>query len=175
MNLWALFAFAISSLAYPSLSFAQAHTLMNSAFEPVSLPYVPGKAVALGSVSLGSSRSFTMFNIQAAGTIAPDPDLNGTEFQLQLLICDKSDCTGAIMSEIRILPDWVSDAPVRVIATRSFGLRTHNAEPVLLTEFQPRISSDTPLYLAVALKLLHGSNVVPFTGRLNLVRVDTMP
>lgn len=115
-----------------------------------------------------------MFNIQAAGTIAPDPDLNGASFQLQFLICDEPDCSGAVRSAMRILPDADSTIPAQVIATRSFGVRTHSAQPVVLTDFKPG-NPNGVLYLAAALKLLHNSGPTPFTARLSLLRVDVMP
>src|ERR1700755_596099 len=73
---------------------AQTRAPMTSSRRPIILPATPGNAVVLGTVLLGQPRTFTVFNIQAAGTITPDPDLYGASFQLQFLICDKADCTG---------------------------------------------------------------------------------
>ncbi|MGA2371942.1 MAG: hypothetical protein ABSG11_14855 [Candidatus Korobacteraceae bacterium] len=159
----------VTSLAYP-----QARSLVTSSTPPVQLPTTANDQVVLGSVSLGRPRTFSLFNIQAAGTISPDPDLNGAAFQLQFLVCDQPDCTGDIKSDTRILQDSDSATPSQLIATRSFGVSTHNVRPVVLSDLQPRNSSGT-LYLAVALKLLHSSNAKPFAGRLNLLRVDVMP
>ena len=114
-----------------------------------------------------------MFNIQAAGTVTPDPDLNGAAFLVQFLVCDQPDCTGEIKSNARILQDSDLATAPPVIATRSFGVSTHSIGPVVLSDLKPRNSSGT-LYLAVALKLLH-SNPKPFAGRLSLLRIDVMP
>lgn len=158
-----------TSLAYP-----QARSLVTSSTPPVQLSATAGEQVVLGSVSLGRPRTFSMFNVQAAGTITPDPDLNGAAFQVQFLICDQPDCTGEIKSDARILQDSDSATPSQLIATRSFGVSTHSVRPVMLSDLQPRNPSGT-LYLAVALKLLHRSNPKPFIGRLSLLRVDVMP
>jgi len=89
-----------TSLAYP-----QARSLVVSSTAPVQLSTTAGEQVVLGSVSLGRPRTFSLFNIQAAGTISPDPDLNGAAFQLQFLVCDQPDCTGDIKYDTRILQD----------------------------------------------------------------------
>jgi len=161
-------------LVATSLSYAQARSLVISSTQPVQLSNTAGEQVVLGSVSLGRPRTFSLFNIQAAGTITPDPDLNGAAFQVQFLICDQPDCTGEIKSDTQILPDSDSATPSQLIATRSFGVSTHSVKPVVLSDLQPRNSSGS-LYLAVALKLLHSSNPKPFAGRLSLLRVDVMP
>ncbi len=158
----------------PSLLSGQARSLVATSSTPVSLPTVPNEQVVLGSVSLHRQRTFTMFNVQAAGAITPDPELNGAEFQLLLLICDRPDCSGDIHSGATILHDSDSTAPTQVIATGSFGVSTHNRAPVVLGGY-PNLSPEDPLYLAVALKRLHGPADIPFTGRLNLLRVDVMP
>jgi hypothetical protein len=130
----------------------------------------------LGSVALGRPQAFTMFNIQAAGTITPDPGLNGASFQLQFLICDQPDCGGQIKIDTRILQHDDSASPTQVLATASFGVTTHNAAPVVLTNLRPENASGT-LYLAVALKLVRSpsAGTPPFTGRLNLLRVSVLP
>jgi hypothetical protein len=153
---------------------AQARPLVTSSAQSITLPTRPGERVLLGSVSLGKQRRFTMFNIQAAGTITPDPDMNGAAFQLQFLICDQPDCSGEIRTDARILPDADASSPARVLATKSFGVSTHNVDPIDLSSYQPRSASGV-LYMAVALKLLHSSGTVPFSGRLTLLRIDVMP
>jgi hypothetical protein len=158
-----------TSLAYP-----QARSLVVSSTAPVQLSTTAGEQVVLGSVSLGRPRTFSMFNFQAAGTIIPDPDLTGAAFQVQFLICDQPDCTGEIKSDVRIMQDSDSATPLRMIATRSFGVSTHSVRPVVLSDLQPHNSSGS-LYLAVALKLLHSSDAELFIGRLSLLRVDVMP
>src|SRR5580692_2441053 len=81
---------------------AQARPITTSSPRTVPLATVPGQLVVLGSVSLGTQRVFTMFKIQATGTIAPDPDASGAAYQLQFLICDQPDCTGEIRRDARI-------------------------------------------------------------------------
>lgn len=153
---------------------AQARTLMTNSPEPVTLPSVPGRAVVLGSVLLGEPRTFQMFNIQAAGTITPDPDLNGASFQLQFLICDKADCTGNLHWAVRVLPDAESRAAAQVIATKSFGVSTHNADPVVLTDLRPK-SATGVLYLAAVIRVVDSPAKTAFTAKLNLLRLDVLP
>jgi hypothetical protein len=165
----------IWAIASSCLTLAQARSLISSPAQPVTLSSAPGQDIILGWVSLGRPQVFRVFNIQAAGTIAPDPDLNAAAFQLQFLICDLPDCSGDIRSDARILPDSDSAVPAQVLATRSFGVSTHNTAPVVLTDLRPRDPNGV-LYLAVALKLLHGSTAAgAFTGKLNLLRVDVAP
>ncbi len=167
--------FAICLICCSSFGFAQARALINSTAEPVTLLSTPNRATVLGSVVLGKPQVFTTFNIQAAGTITPDPALNGAAFQLHFLICDQPDCTGDIVTDTRILPDAESATPSQVIATRSFGVKTHNVDPVVLSGLQ-RQNPTRVLYLAVALELLPTStSTTRFTGRLNLLRVDVLP
>ncbi len=169
-----LIAVVILVVARPSAAHAQARPLITTSTQPVRLSNTVGEQVVLGSVSLGKQRYFTMFNIQAAGTISPNPNLNGAAFQLQFLICDQPDCSGDIKTNIRILADADSASPARVIATRSFGVSTHSTRPVALTDYKTRTPNDD-LYLAVALKPLHGSGTTPFAAKLTLLRVDVMP
>lgn len=161
-------------LALAAFSWAQARSFISTAANPVLLSTTAGKQVVLGSVSLGTQRTFTMFNIQAAGTITPDPDLNGAAFQLRFLICDRSDCTGELTTETRILRTNDSTSPAQVIATRSFGVTTHSDGEVTMPELSSR-NPDTPLYLAVALKSLRTSGNTSFRAQLNLLRVDVLP
>jgi len=174
MRFWARTAVVASLISCTTLAQSQARTLINTPTQQVNLPGTPGHEVVLGSVALGKPRTFSMFDIQAAGYITPDPDLNGATFQLRFWICDQPDCSGDIRSTTRILPDADSVSPAQVIATRSFGVSTHNAEPVVLTDLKPRTSAGI-LYLAVSLKLVRGSGTTPFVGKLNLLRVDVMP
>jgi hypothetical protein len=153
---------------------AQSRALMTNSPRPISLPTTPGNAVVLGSVVLGQPRSFSMFNIQAAGTITPDPDLNGASFQLQFLICDKADCTGDLHWAMRILPDADAGAATRVIATGSFGVTTHNVDPVVLTNLKPAPANGV-LYLAAVIRVVNAPATTPFSAKLNLLRVDVLP
>jgi hypothetical protein len=153
---------------------AQARSLMTNSPRPISLPATPGRAVVLGSVLLGQPRSFSMFNIQAAGTITPDPDLNGASFQLQFLICDKADCTGDLHWAIRVLPDADAGAATRITATRSFGVSTHNVDPVVLTGLEPAPANGV-LFLAAVIRVVNSPTTTPFSAKLNLFRVDVLP
>ena len=156
------------------LSFAQARVLVDSSAEAVTLPSTPNQTTVIGSVVLGRPQVFTTFNIQAAGTITPDPALNDAAFQVHFLVCDKPDCTGDIVTDTRIMPDSGSTTPTQVIARQSFGVKTHNVDPVVLSGLQPQ-NSGRVLYLAVALQLLRSSATTPFIGKLNLLRVDVLP
>ena len=115
-----------------------------------------------------------MFNIQATGTITPDPDLNGAAFQLEFLVCDQPDCGGTLRWPMRILPDADASRGAEVIATSSFGVSTHNVEPVVLTDLHPRPASGV-LFLAAALRVLHSPGTTTFAAKLNLLRVDVLP
>jgi hypothetical protein len=163
---------AVAPLVYPALCRAQARALINTSTEPVILSNVAGQDVVLGSVSLGKQRNFTMFNIQAAGKISPDPDLNGAAFQLQFLICDQPDCGGDIKVDMRVLQTADSAAQAQLIATRSFGVSTHSSGQVTMPELP---HPDANLYLAAALKSLRDTAVGQFRGKLNLLRVEVLP
>lgn len=167
-------AVTIIVLAACASSVAQARSLISTSANPVLLPGAAGQQIVLGSVSLGEQRSFTMFNIQAAGTITPDPDLNGAAFQLRFLICDRPDCTGELRTETRILRNDDATAPTQVLATRSFGVTTHSAGDVAMPAL-PTGDANAPLYLAVALKSLRVSAKASFRAQLNLLRVDVLP
>ncbi len=167
-------AIAICAVVIPTLSAAQTTALTNTSAQPVTLSDSPGQEVILGSVSLGAQRTFSTFNIQAAGTITPAPDPNGVAFQLEFLICDQPECRGDIKSNARILGNSDSDVPTQVLATQSFGISTHNTKPVVLTEIQPR-NPDAPLFLALALKTVHSPSTMSFAAKMNLLRVDVLP
>ncbi len=164
----------LCSVLCSSLALAQARALVTTAGQMVPLPSVSGKRVVLGSLSLGQQRRFTMFDIQAAGTITPDPQMNAAAFQLQFLICDRPDCQGDIRRDARILPEPNAASPARVLATKSFGVSTHNVQPVDLTGYRPNTTSGI-LYLAVVLKSLRIPENTAFAAKLNLLRVDVMP
>jgi hypothetical protein len=153
---------------------AQSRALMTNSPRPIALPATPGNAVVLGSVVLGQPRSFSMFNIQAAGTITPDPDLNGAAFQLEFLVCDKADCTGDLHWAVRILPEADAGQASRVIATRSFGVSTHNVEPVVLTNLKPAPANGV-LYLAAVIRVVNSPATPAFSAKLNLLRLDVLP
>jgi hypothetical protein len=173
MQLWTL-TVAACLAAGPVFVVAQARLLVSTSSPPVSLNAGPGEQVIFGAISLGQQRSFSMFNVQATGSITPDPDLNGAAFQLQLLVCDQPDCNGDVRSATRMLEGSATDSAAQIIATRSFGISTHNAAPVVLNGFKPR-NPGGPLYLAVAMRVLHSPEKTRFTGKLNLLRVDVMP
>jgi hypothetical protein len=174
MRFRALIAVLLLAISGSCLSYAQARTLMTNSPRAITLPGTPGRIVVLGSVLLGQPRSFSMFNIQAAGTITPDPDLNGAAFQLQLLICDQPDCSGDLRWPMRILPDADASTGTQVLATRSFGVSTHNVDPVVLTDLRPK-SATGILFLAAALRVMHSPGTTPFAAKLNLLRVDVLP
>ncbi len=170
-NLIAVILLAIGGC---SLVHAQARTLMTNSPRAITLPSTAGRTVVLGSVLLGQPRSFSMFNIQATGTLTPDPDLNGAAFQLQLLICDQPDCSGDLRWPLRILPDAEASTGAQVMATRSFGVSTHNVDPVVLTDLKPK-SATGVLFLAAALRVEHSPGSIAFDAKLNLLRVDVLP
>jgi hypothetical protein len=174
MRFWPLIFVLVCFLLCSSLALAQARALVMTAGPTVRLANASGERVVLGSVSLGRQRSFTTFNIQAAGSITPDPEMNGAAFQLQFLICDQPDCQGEIRRDARILPEANAASQARVLATKSFGLSTHNIQPVDLTGYRSKTPSGV-LYLAVVLKSLRTPGNMAFTAKLNLLRVDVMP
>ena len=174
MHFRALFATIGCFLLLPAFTAAQARSLVATAMPQVNLTGTWGQQFVLGAVLLGKPRTFSTFNIQAVGTINPDPQLNGAELQLQFLICDQPDCSGDLKTVMRILPNADAASGAQLIATHSFGVSTHNVQPVELTNYQPRNSAGV-LYLAAAVKLLHNSGPTGFTARLNLLRVDIMP
>jgi hypothetical protein len=115
-----------------------------------------------------------MFDIQATGTITPDPDLNGAGFQLEFLICDQPDCSGDLRWPMRILPDADASTGAQVIATQSFGLSTHNVEPVVLSDLRPRPVNGV-IFLAAVVRVMHSPGTPAFAAKLNLLRVDVLP
>jgi len=165
---------AIVAAALSCLVCAQARTLMTNSPRPVTLPASPGDTVVLGSVLLGKPRSFSMFNIQATGNITPDPDLNGAAFQLEFLVCDQPDCSGKLRQPMRILPDADASAGAQILAARSFGVSTHNVEPVVLSDLRP-LTSTGVLFLAAVLQVQHSPGTTAFAAKLNLLRVDVLP
>jgi hypothetical protein len=169
-----LIAFVLLAIGGSCLLRAQARTLMTNSPRAIALPNTPGRTLVLGSVLLGQPRSFSMFNIQATGTITPDPDLNSAAFQLQLLICDQPDCSGDLRWPMRILSDADASSGAQVLATRSFGISTHNVDPVVLTDLKPK-SATGILFLAAALRVVHSPGTIPFNAKLNLLRVDVLP
>ena len=171
---WWFAAFAVvGTIAAPSC-LAQARALINTSASPVSLSNVAGDEVVLGAVSLGRQRAFSMFNISAAGTITPDPEMNGAAYQLEFLICDQPDCSGEVKTDARIVANAGSATLAQLIATQSFGVSTHNAREVTMPELPPH-HADGTLYLAAALKRLGNSGGAQFRSKLNLLRVDVMP
>lgn len=175
MHFRALIAvFIVLAISEPCALNAQARTLMTNSPRPITLPSAPGSTVVLGSVLLGRPRSFSMFNIQATGTITPDPDLNGAGFQLQFLICDQPDCSGNLRWPMRILPDADASTGAQVIATQSFGLSTHNVEPVVLTDIRPKPANGV-IFLAAVVRVTHSPGTPAFAAKLNLLRVDVLP
>jgi len=174
MRFRALIAVLALTVVASALASGQARSLMTNTPRAVTLPSTPGRRVILGSVLLGQPRSFAMFNIQASGTITPDPDLNGAAFQLEFLICDQPDCSGDLHWPMRVLPDTDATTGAQVLATRSFGVSTHNVDPVVLTGLKPQPVTGV-LFLAAALRVLHSPATTPFAAKLNLLRVDVLP
>lgn len=174
MRFRAPIAICFFSLAWATFGFGQARTLSTDSPHPVALPAAPGRSVILASVRLGPPRLFSMFNLQAAGDISPDPDMSGAEFDLLFVVCDQADCRGAVRTPVRILPDEDARHGTAVVATRSFSVRTHSTAPVDLSGFQPR-NGNTDLYLAVALRVVREPSTTPFTAQVNLLRVDVLP
>jgi hypothetical protein len=174
MRFRVIIAMAALAIAGASLSFGQARSLMTNSARPITLPGTPGHRVILGSVLVGPPRSYSVFNIQATGTITPDPDLNGAAFQLEFLICDQADCSGDLHTPIRILPDADAGTGTQVLATRSFGVSTHNVTPVVLIGFKSRTATGV-LFLAVSLRVVHSPVSPAFAAKLNLLRVDVLP
>ncbi len=165
-----LIALAVSS----SCLSAQARSLMTNSPRAITLPSEPGQRVVLGSVLLGRPRSFAMFNIQATGSITPDPNLNGAAFELEFLVCDQPNCDGDLRWPIRVLPQTDAASGTQLIATHSFGVSTHNADPVVLTGLTPRTATGV-LFLAATLRVIHSPTTTPFSAKLNLLRVDVLP
>lgn len=147
---------------------------MTNSPRAIVLPAEPGRRIILGSILLGKPRSFSMFNLQATGTITPDPDLNGAAFQLEFLLCDQPDCSGDLHWPLRILPDSDASRGAQLLATHSFGVSTHNVEPVVLTDVRPKPVNGV-LFLAACLRVLHAPANVAFAAKLNLLRVDVLP
>jgi hypothetical protein len=167
-------AVLLLSVVYSSPAPAQARALVTGSPQRILLASTIGGEVVLGSVRLGKPNTFTTFNIQAAGTIEPDPEQQGAGFELRFLICDQPDCGGELRSAIRIQSASESGTATPVVATGSFGVSSHNARPVVLTGFQPHTSSGD-LYLAVSLRLMRSPATTPFRAKLNLLRVEVMP
>jgi hypothetical protein len=174
MRFRAFVAISLLALFSSSLAAGQARSLMTNSARAITLPSTPGRRVILGSVLLGQPRSFAMFNIQASGTITPDPDLNGAAFQLEFLVCDQPDCSGDLHWAMRVLPDSDATTGAQVLATRSFGVSTHNVDPVVLTDLKPQPATGV-LFLAAALRVLHSPTTTPFAAKLNLLRVEVLP
>lgn len=174
MRFRALIYLLLLLIADSALVSAQARTLMTNSSRAITLPSTSGRSAVLGSVLLGRPRSFSMFNIQVTGTITPDPDLNGAGFQLQFLICDQPDCSGDLRWPMRILPDADASTGAQVIATQSFGLSTHNVEPVVLTDLRPRPANGV-IFLAAVVRVMHSPGTPVFAAKLNLLRVDVLP
>jgi hypothetical protein len=147
---------------------------MTNSPRAIVLPAEPGRRIILGSILLGKPRSFSMFNLQATGTITPDPDLNGAAFQLEFLLCDQPDCSGDLHWPLRILPDSDASRGAQLLATHSFGVSTHNVEPVVLTDVRPKPVNGV-LFLTACLRVLHAPANVAFAAKLNLLRVDVLP
>lgn len=171
---WCLALLVMASILSPAMCRAQARALINTSTESIALANVAGQDVVLGSVSLGTQRSFAIFNIQAAGKISPDPDLNNAAFQLEFLICDQPDCGGDVRVDTRVLQTADSPTAARLIATRSFGVSTHSSGQVTMPALSQQ-NVDGNLYLAAALKSLRNTAVDQFRGKLTLLRVDVMP
>ncbi len=174
MRLRATIAAIFLVLLSSSFGLGQARSLITNAPRTIILPSTPGQRIILGSVLLGQPRSFAMFNIQATGTITPDPNLYGAAFQLEFLVCDQPDCRGDLHLPMRVLAEADAIGGTQVLATRSFGVSTHNVDPVVLTGLKPRPATGV-LFLAAALRVQHSPSNPPFAAKLNLLRVDVLP
>jgi hypothetical protein len=75
---------------------------------------------------------------------------------------------------MRVLPQTDAASGAQLLATHSFGVSTHNADPVVLTGLTPR-SATGVLYLAATLRVIHSPATTPFSAKLNLLRVDVLP
>jgi len=155
------------------LAGGQARTLSTHTGNPVQLSSTDGRSVVLATVLLGQPRKFSMFKIQAAGTITPDPASNGAEFELQFLVCDQFDCRGETRMPIRVLTREDEGEGTQIIATRAFSVTTHSGGTLDLTKLLPPNGGE--LYLALSLRTVESSDTVPFTARVSLLRVDVMP
>ena len=138
------------------------------------LPTVRGEQVVMASVSLGKSDNpLTISRIAATGTMTPNPNVEEVSYELLFLVCDRPDCLGVIRSPIVL---WQDDGqtPLRLLATKSFGIDERHVEAELLAK--PGMYTEVAnLYVAMAIKLLHGSPVVPASATAELLRVEVVP
>jgi hypothetical protein len=162
-------------LLTPYCSLAQSRVfLTGSSGRAVPLPTARGQQVVMASISLGTTdKPLTISKIEAVGTMTTNPDLEGVSYELLFWICDQPDCLGAVKSPIVLWQDeW--QTPLRILATKSFGIvERHVAAEVLAEQGLHRDIGN--LYVAMAIKLLHGSAIVPGTATANLLRVEVVP
>jgi hypothetical protein len=161
-------------LLSPCCSLAQPRVFLTGSGHAVPLPTARGQQVVMASVSLGTTnKPLTISKIEAVGTMTTNPDLDGVSYELLFLVCDQPDCLGAVSSPVVLWQDdW--QTPLRILATKSFGIvERHVAAEVLAEQRLPRNVRD--LYVAMAIKLLHGSAIVPGIATANLLRVEVVP
>jgi len=153
---------------------AQLRVFVTSSGHAVPLPTGRDQWVVMASVSLGRpDKPMTISRIVVTGTITPKPTVEDVSYELVFLVCDQSDCLGAIRSPIILWQDdW--QTPVRLLASKSFGIEERHVEAGLLAK-HGILSGVTNLYVAMAIKLLHGYPIVPGTATAELLRVEVVP
>jgi hypothetical protein len=161
-------------LISPCCSLAQPRVFLTESEPAVPLPTARGQQVVMASVPLGTTdKPLTISKIEAAGTMTANPDLEGVSYELLFLVCDQPDCRGAVRSPVVLWQDdW--QRPLRILATKSFGIVERHVAAEVLAE-QGLHRDIGILYLAMAIKLLHGSAIVPGTATANLLRVEVVP
>jgi hypothetical protein len=155
-------------------SLAQPRVFLTGSGHAVPLPTARGQQVVMASVSLGTTDTpLTISKIEAAGTMTTDPDLEGVSYELLFLVCDQPDCLGAVRSPVVLRQDdW--QTPLHILASKSFGIvERHVAAEVLAEQGLHRDVGH--LYVAMAIKLLHGSAFIPGTATAELLRVEVVP
>jgi hypothetical protein len=149
-------------LLSPLCSLAQAKVFLTRE-HAVSLPTASNQQVVMAAVSLGKTdKPLTITKIVAVGTMTPDPHLEAVSYELLFLVCDQPDCQGAVKSPVVLWQDdW--QTPLCLLATKSFGVEERHVESQVLAE-RGMHSDVGDLYVAMAIKLLHGSPIVPGTA-----------
>jgi hypothetical protein len=161
-------------LLSPCCSLAQPRVFLTGSGLRVPLPTARGQQVVMASVSLGTTdKPLTISKIEAVGTMTTNPDLEGVSYELLFLVCDQPDCLGAVRLPVVLWQDdW--QTPLHILATKSFGIvERHVAAEVLAEHGLHRDIGN--LYVAMAIKLLHGFPIVPGTATANLLRVEVVP
>lgn len=161
-------------LLSPLHSLAQPRVFVTVTGHPVPLPTARDQQVVMASVSVGRpDEPLTISKIEAMGSMTTNPELERVSYEVLFLVCDQPDCRGAVRSPVVL---WADDwkTPRQILATRSFGIVERNVESVALAEQGMRTATDK-LYIAMAIKLLHGSAFLPGTATALLLRVEVVP